>query len=72
MPFPLDAAVLVKSIARTGRVVETGRNGRYRVRVGGVVMTCREEDLGDPGLRKGKLSYFPVRLEMKHTLTLRR
>ena len=32
----------------------------------------REEDLGDPGLRRAKLSYHPVRLEAKHTLTLRR
>ncbi|MBZ5637947.1 MAG: phosphatidylglycerol lysyltransferase domain-containing protein [Acidobacteriia bacterium] len=38
----------------------------------GFTLINREEDLGDPGLRKGKLSYFPVRLEMKHTLTLRR
>jgi DNA mismatch repair protein MutS2 len=49
MPFRLDAAVLVKSLGKTGRVVEAGRGGRYRVRVGGVVMACREEDLDAAG-----------------------
>jgi hypothetical protein len=38
----------------------------------GFELINREEDLGDPGLRQGKLSYFPARLEMKYTLTLRR
>ncbi len=37
----------------------------------GFEMINREEDLGDRGLRQGKLSYFPARLEMKYTLTLR-
>ncbi|TAM49945.1 MAG: DUF2156 domain-containing protein [Acidobacteria bacterium] len=37
----------------------------------GFSLINREEDLGDPGLRKAKLSYHPVRLETKHTLTLR-
>jgi hypothetical protein len=37
----------------------------------GFALINREEDLGDSGLRKGKLSYFPFRLEMKHTLTFR-
>ena len=38
----------------------------------GLTFINREEDLGDPGLRRAKLSYDPVRLEAKHTLTLRR
>ena len=38
----------------------------------GLTFINREEDLGDPGLRRAKLSYHPVRLEAKHTLTLRR
>jgi hypothetical protein len=38
----------------------------------GFQLINREEDLGDTGLRKAKLSYHPVGLEMKHTLTLRR
>ena len=37
----------------------------------GFALINREEDLGDPGLRKAKLSYHPARLEMKHTLTFR-
>jgi hypothetical protein len=36
----------------------------------GLAFINREEDLGDPGLRRAKLSYHPVRLEAKHTLTL--
>jgi hypothetical protein len=38
----------------------------------GLTFINREEDLGDPGLRRAKLSYHPVRLEAKHTLTLLR
>jgi DNA mismatch repair protein MutS2 len=58
MPFAVDAAVVVESIGKTGRVVEAARDGRYRVRVGGVVMACREEELsaapvGDRGRKRG-------------------
>jgi DNA mismatch repair protein MutS2 len=52
MAFPIDAPVVVKSLGKTGRVVETSRNGRYRVRVGGVLMLCREEDLAEAGTER--------------------
>jgi DNA mismatch repair protein MutS2 len=47
MPFPIGCPVVVTSIGKTGRVVEAGRGGRYRVRVGGVLMLCREDDLAE-------------------------
>jgi dsDNA-specific endonuclease/ATPase MutS2 len=47
MPFAIDSDVVVKSLRKTGRVVEAGRGGRYRVRVGAVLMLCHEEDLGE-------------------------
>ncbi len=34
----------------------------------GYTLVNREEDLGDPGLRQAKRSYFPVRLEPAYTL----
>ena len=45
MRFEVGAQVVVTAIHKTGRVVEATRGGRYRVRVGGVVMACREEEL---------------------------
>ncbi len=45
MAFSIGSPVLVKSIGKTGRVVEASRGGRYRVQVGGVLMACREADL---------------------------
>jgi DNA mismatch repair protein MutS2 len=50
VPFALHSDVIVKSLGKTGRVVEAGRDGRYRVRIGGVVMLCREDDLAGAGV----------------------
>ena len=48
MPHALDTDVLVTTLGKVGRVVAVGRGGRYRVRVGGVEVACREEDLRSP------------------------
>ncbi len=48
MPFPVDAFVFVRSLGRGGQVVEAARGGRYRVRVGEVLISCREDDLEEP------------------------
>ncbi len=45
MPFPVDSPVVVTSLGKTGRVVEAARGGRYRVRVGSLLIVCREEEL---------------------------
>ncbi len=47
MAFDVGAQVIVTAIHKTGRVVEAARGGRYRVRVGGVVLACREEELAE-------------------------
>ncbi len=52
MPFAVGADVVVLSLRKTGRVVDAARNGRYRVRVGGVVMQCREEELQEARAEK--------------------
>ncbi len=47
MPFEVGAQVVVTAIHKIGHVVEAARGGRYRVRVGGVVMACREQELAE-------------------------
>jgi len=56
MPYALHAEVLITTIGKTGRVVSAVRGGRYRVRVGGVEVSCREEELkpAAPARRRGK------------------
>jgi DNA mismatch repair protein MutS2 len=41
--------VVVRALARKrGTVIAVGRDGRYRVRVDGITMWCREAELGAP------------------------
>ncbi len=47
MPFAVHSDVLIKTLGKTGRVMEATRTGRYRVRVGGVLMVCREDELAE-------------------------
>lgn len=71
---PTTAVVLFERALRTEKgLYQLINRETARVLVEhGFSLVNREEDLGDPGLRRAKLSYFPTRLEMKHTLTLRR
>lgn len=73
----LDAETAVVHFERAART----HKGLYQVvnREAAKVMLAegfrwinREEDLGDEGLRKAKLSYHPIRLEKAFTLTCRR
>jgi DNA mismatch repair protein MutS2 len=65
MPFPLGAEVVVRTLRnKRGLVIEAGRDGRYRVRVEGVTMSCREADLASPpevGKRKKRALDRPPR-----------
>jgi DNA mismatch repair protein MutS2 len=46
MPWTAGDTVIVKPLGKKqGAIVEAGASGRYRVRVEGVTMWCREEDL---------------------------
>ena len=46
MVYPPGASVVLARLGKTGQVVNGGP-GRYRVRIGGVVIVCREEDLAE-------------------------
>ena len=49
MPYTVGALVVVTTLAnKRGEVVEAGRSGRYRVRVEGATIWCREADLAAP------------------------
>ena len=56
MPFSIGAEVVVRTLRnKRGTIIEAGRNGRYRVRVEGITMSCREADLAaPPEVKKGK------------------
>ena len=41
------------------------------IRQAGFTLINREEDVGNPGLRQAKESYFPLRLQPSITLTLK-
>jgi DNA mismatch repair protein MutS2 len=46
MRLPIGTAVVVRTFGnKRGVVIAAGRSGRYRVRVEGVAVSCREEDL---------------------------
>lgn len=57
MPWSAGDEVVVLSFgSKRGRVVDAAGGGRYRVRVEGIVVACREADLADPpaGTRRRK------------------
>jgi DNA mismatch repair protein MutS2 len=46
MSFPIGADVIVRTFGRKrGVVLAANRNGRYRVRMEGLTVSCREQDL---------------------------
>jgi uncharacterized protein len=71
---PTTAVVLFERALRSrkGLYQVINRETAREISSQGLTLINREEDLGDLGLRKAKLAYFPLRLETKHTLTLRR
>ena len=71
---PTTAVVLFERALRSEKgLYQLINRETARALVGqGFSLINREEDLGDPGLRRAKLSYSPTRIEMKYTLTLRR
>jgi DNA mismatch repair protein MutS2 len=55
VPWTAGSTVVVRTLGnKQGVVTETGGRGRYRVRVEGLTMWCREEDLAAVPERKKK------------------
>jgi DNA mismatch repair protein MutS2 len=49
MARPVGAEVVVKTLAnKRGVIIQAAADGRYRVRVEGVTMWCREEEITEP------------------------
>ena len=46
MPFSIGDAAIVRALGnKRGDIIAIGRDGRYQLRIEGVTMWCREEDL---------------------------
>ncbi|OFW17331.1 MAG: hypothetical protein A3F70_14535 [Acidobacteria bacterium RIFCSPLOWO2_12_FULL_67_14] len=57
MPLAVGAEVIVATLGKKrGVVVEAGRGGHYRVRIGNVTVSCLEDDLSVPPPAEGKRS----------------
>jgi len=57
MPLPVGALVIVRTFGnKRGEVIAISRDGRYQVRIEGVTMWCREEDLSVPAEPRKKKS----------------
>ena len=49
MPFSVGDTALVRALGnKRGDIIAIGRDGRYQLRIEGVTMWCREEDLATP------------------------
>jgi len=62
MAFAVGARVRLTTIGKVGQVVSVARGGRYRVLVGAVEVSCREDDLETPSAeaaRRGARKQHP-------------
>jgi DNA mismatch repair protein MutS2 len=67
MTWSVGSEVIVRPLGnKRGVVVEAGRNGRYHVRVEGVMTWCRDDDLGRPPETKRKARKSDGRARLEH------